>query len=78
MMNRIQFIAIITLILYTANTLRLNEDHLAYDNTADYLQGLLNQQSQFQSQIAALKNDLNNTVNAASSTSDISNKISIL
>jgi hypothetical protein len=62
----------------TTNSLRLTEEHLAYDNTADYLQGLLNQQNQFQSQINALKNDVNNTVNAATNTNDISSKIAIL
>jgi hypothetical protein len=77
-MNRIQFVGLFTLIVFTAHALRLYEQHEAYANTADYLQGLLNQQRQFESQISTLKNDLNNTVNAATSTTDIYNKISIL
>jgi hypothetical protein len=70
-MNRIQFILLFTLFFFITDTLRLNTQHLVYDNSADYLQGLINQQSQFEAQIAVLKKDVNNTVGNATNTTDI-------
>lgn len=46
-MNKIQLVAVLSTLLLSATALHLGGEHLAYDNTADYLQGLLSQQSKF-------------------------------
>jgi|JI10StandDraft_1071094.scaffolds.fasta_scaffold94404_4 hypothetical protein len=54
-MNKIQLIAATLLLIWSTSALHIGENsHLAYDNAADYLQGLQSQQSNFEAQIAAL------------------------
>lgn len=43
-MNKIQLVVLCLLGLWTVSSLRLDSQHLSYDNTEDYLQGLLDQQ----------------------------------
>lgn len=78
-MNKIQLAIVATLLIWGTCALRLGDhNHKAYDNAADYLQGLQSQQFKFEAQIDALEANVEKTLSDASAQSDIAQKISIL
>lgn len=79
-MNKIQFLFIASLFILSAASLKLEtvEHQQAITNSADYLQGLLDQQNNFEKSINQLDTNIQETVQGATSQTDIDRKISIL